>query len=227
MDLIDDELRRLCRLCAEPGQNMINLFIVKRNGLILSEMLSFYTQQQMEQTDTMPSKICLNCINRLSSAHEFFTLVKTSQVKFQGMIDAARLALEIGEKCDLENSSIEVMENAYIGHVSPKASSIESPIVIKDNFVETDPLSLTVQTEPAEQNTEQNTEQLHDPLGSNEVYKFVNSADCLQPTATKQLKQQKRKSVRTKKNIDVHVPKSSHRYFCLMHTKNSTKPIYC
>lgn len=161
-------------------------------------MLSLYIRQGIMQSDTMPSKMCLKCINCLCSAHEFFTLARASQAKFQDMIDTAWLSIEFVKKYDFDNNDTEMMENSHIGNVEHRALTLPSgsPIVIKQNSPKPDQLSHVGQEQPVKVAEQQNI-QLIDPLASSEVCELKSFADPLQLATRKQRKQQKFKPVQS------------------------------
>lgn len=194
MDLI--EVRRLCRVCSKQSQSMTSLF-EKKGGLILADMLSSYTKQTIEQSDLMPSNICLSCLNRLSTAHAFFTLARTNQMKFQVTTDTTQLPQEIGKHADLDT---EMVENPNISSIKAKASAStsKSTNIEKRNSPASIPLSLTAQAKPVAAGP---STQLPDPLGSNEVCELMSPAGQLQLVAREQPAQQQANPVPSTSNI--------------------------
>lgn len=67
---------------------MINLFSVRRKGLLLAEMLSVCVQNAIDQSDTMPQKICSTCLEQLCAAYVFCRLAQESDAVFKELIDS-------------------------------------------------------------------------------------------------------------------------------------------
>lgn len=207
---MDVELRRLCRVCAEQCENMINLFIVKRSGLILAEMLSSCIQIQIEPSNTMPSKICVNCINLLCSAYEFNCLAKANQLKFQEIFNSSQHKKEIVEIDGFDKQDIDMKEHSNNDDI-PIATEI--PIEVEQNSPRSD--KLTHREEPA-QLTEPG--ELTDPLESvipNELAESSNANESSQLLVTKQPKKKNVKPGKKKKTSKLKNPSRTFEcYFC-------------
>lgn len=88
MALSAGNLANLCRVCAGEFANMINLFSVRRKGMLLAEMLSVCVQNAIDQSDTMPQKICAKCLEQLCAAYVFCRLAQESDAVFKELIDS-------------------------------------------------------------------------------------------------------------------------------------------
>lgn len=90
MDFDNVKLQHVCRVCAREFDNMIDLFSGKRDGMILAEMLATCIGSEIYQNDLLPTNICINCMEHLCTAHEFYCVAKMNEAKFQALIVAAQ-----------------------------------------------------------------------------------------------------------------------------------------
>lgn len=81
-----DIFEGVCRVCAKKSSKMISLFGIRKKGLILAEILAICSQNDIRQTDFRPSNICGQCLSNLEIAFDFYSLVKSSEQRFQNMI---------------------------------------------------------------------------------------------------------------------------------------------
>lgn len=104
-----DQFPVLCRVCAKHSNKMINLFGIRKKGLMLAEMLAICTQSNIQQTDQLPSNICNQCLANLEIAFDFYNLVKSNEAYFQKQLTAKNEAPESEpiEFCPLNENDIQ------------------------------------------------------------------------------------------------------------------------
>lgn len=78
--------QNMCRVCGKSSSQTINLFGIRKKGLILAEMLAICTQTNIQRTDLRPSNICSSCLSNLEIAFDFYNLVKSSEDQFQRIV---------------------------------------------------------------------------------------------------------------------------------------------
>lgn len=80
---INNKIGEICRVCAKRSTKTINLFGIRKKGLMLADMLSICAQTKVRASDSRPSNICNGCLSNLEVAFDFYNLVKSSEDKFQ------------------------------------------------------------------------------------------------------------------------------------------------
>lgn len=75
----------ICRICAKKSSDTLGLFGIRKQGILLADMISVCTEIKIQQTDNRPSNICVKCISQLVSAFEFRKMAQDSEKKFQSM----------------------------------------------------------------------------------------------------------------------------------------------
>lgn len=80
------ELSNHCRVCAEESSELLNIFKIRKKGVLLAEMIWQCTQVPIDPSDGRPSNICKKCLAKLHTSHKFCILTRNSEEKFRQML---------------------------------------------------------------------------------------------------------------------------------------------
>lgn len=111
---ISDKFQQLCRVCAKKSIKMVNLFGIRKKGLMLADILAIFTQTGVRQTDFRPSHICSPCLSSLEAAFDFYNLVKSSENRFQKMLTNAEEKYQPIEFCTLDDDCSTVQKDLKV-----------------------------------------------------------------------------------------------------------------
>lgn len=183
MDLDGVKIQDLCRVCVTEDADMVDLFSERRNGLHLAEMLSACIQSPVDQSDALPSNICLSCTDRLYSAYEFCQLARTSATKYREIIGSSKI-------------------DSWAGVVHDKA--IDGPTDMVDDLLAIETSSSSIKAEPLEAI---DSAIVLDPLEWTQVMELPKTAQ-IQKSSKRQMAQKSQKTTDLQKSKCPQKPKS-------------------
>lgn len=92
-----ERYKNVCRICTFITADMQDLFVTEMRGMVLSEMLAFCTNSDVNEMDGLPSLICSGCLGNLETTYDFQELCRRSAIE----IRTALTYIQIDEKKDI------------------------------------------------------------------------------------------------------------------------------
>lgn len=86
-----ERYKNVCRICTFPTADMQDLFVTEMSGMVLSEMLAYCTNSDVNQMDGLPSLICSGCLVNLETTYDFLGLCRRSADEFRTALTCTRI----------------------------------------------------------------------------------------------------------------------------------------
>lgn len=117
-----------CRICATQSKDLQSLFNydVKSNKTLI-EMIKVCAGISFDEFELRPKSICINCMEKLSSAYDFYNLIQNSEEKFNHLISTQ---ISIKSEADAIHNVKDECNELNISIVS----DLESPIDNLEQF---------------------------------------------------------------------------------------------
>lgn len=81
----------ICRICATESPHMVNIFVMRNDGVSIANMISACAQLPIQLNKNRPTNICGQCITNLYNSYDFYCLAQKSEFKFQQIASASEI----------------------------------------------------------------------------------------------------------------------------------------